>query len=167
MSDSLQPYRLYPARLLCAWDSPGKNTGVGCHALLQWIFLTQGLNPPLLSLLHWQMVSLPLAPPGKPLGPPRGPKEKQRETCWKQEDRPDSWGRKFSNAVAWGIWKIKDAPIEPDHPDKEISRQTGESLDGLLLLPIMKAKRKEICWKLTVKYQLGLLTGLKIKFCHF
>ena len=32
------------ARLLCPWDSPGKNTGVGCHALLQGIFLTQGLN---------------------------------------------------------------------------------------------------------------------------
>ena len=29
-----------PARLLCPWDSPGKNTGVGCHALLQEIFLT-------------------------------------------------------------------------------------------------------------------------------
>ncbi|XP_059738085.1 uncharacterized protein [Bos taurus] len=32
-------------RLLCPWDSPGKNTGVGCHSLLQRIFLTQGLNP--------------------------------------------------------------------------------------------------------------------------
>ena len=36
--------------------SPGKNTGVGCHALLQGIFLTQGLN--LLCLLHWQVDSL-------------------------------------------------------------------------------------------------------------
>ena len=33
-----------PARLLCPWDSPGKNTGVGCHFLLQGIFLTQGSN---------------------------------------------------------------------------------------------------------------------------
>ena len=32
-------------RLLCPWDSPGQNTGVGCQALLQWIFLTQGWNP--------------------------------------------------------------------------------------------------------------------------
>ena len=31
-------------RFLCPWDSPGKNTGVGCHALLQGIFLTQWLN---------------------------------------------------------------------------------------------------------------------------
>ena len=37
-----------PARLLCPWDSSGKNVGVGCHFLLQGIFLTQGLNPGLL-----------------------------------------------------------------------------------------------------------------------
>ena len=42
---------LWPARLLCPWDSPGKNTGVGCHALLQGIFQTQGSNPHLLCLL--------------------------------------------------------------------------------------------------------------------
>ena len=35
VSDSLRPYGLQPARLLCPWNSPGKNTGVGCHALLQ------------------------------------------------------------------------------------------------------------------------------------
>ena len=48
-------------------DSPGKNTGVGCHAFLQAIFLTQGPNPRFLCFLHWEMGSLPLAPPGKPL----------------------------------------------------------------------------------------------------
>ena len=35
LSDSLRPRGLQPARLLCPWDSPGKNAGVGCHALLQ------------------------------------------------------------------------------------------------------------------------------------
>ena len=49
------------------WDSPGKNTGVGCHALLQGIFPTQGSNPCLLPLQHWQAGSLPLEPPGKTL----------------------------------------------------------------------------------------------------
>ena len=39
-----QPCGLLPARLLCPWDSPGSNTGVGCHALLQEIFLTHRLN---------------------------------------------------------------------------------------------------------------------------
>ena len=55
-----------PARLLCSWNFPGKTTGVSCHFLLQGIFQTQGLNPHLLHLLHWQENSLPLAPPGKP-----------------------------------------------------------------------------------------------------
>ena len=47
-SDSLRPYGLQPARLLCPWDSPGKNIGVVCHFLLQGIFPTQGSNPDLL-----------------------------------------------------------------------------------------------------------------------
>ena len=41
-SDSLRPQGLQPARLLCPWDSPGKNTGVGSRSLLQGIFPTQG-----------------------------------------------------------------------------------------------------------------------------
>ena len=40
---------------------------MGCHALLQGIFLTQGSNQRVLCLLHWQADSLPLAPPGKPV----------------------------------------------------------------------------------------------------
>ena len=47
----LQPQGLQPARLLCPWDFPGRNTGVGCHALLQGIFLTQGSNLHLLMTL--------------------------------------------------------------------------------------------------------------------
>ena len=39
-------------------DSPGKNTGVGCHFLLQGIFLTQGLNP---GLLHCRQMLYPLS----------------------------------------------------------------------------------------------------------
>ena len=65
MSDSLRPYGLEPARLLCPGDSPGKYTGVGGHALLQGIFPIWGLNPCLLCLLHWQVGSLPLVLPGK------------------------------------------------------------------------------------------------------
>ena len=42
-------------------DSPGENTGVGRHALLQGIFLAQGSNTHLLCLLDWQAASLPLA----------------------------------------------------------------------------------------------------------
>ena len=45
-------------RLLCQWNFPGKNTGVGCHFLLQGIFSTQGSNP---HLLHWQADTLSLS----------------------------------------------------------------------------------------------------------
>ena len=45
VSNSVRPYGLQPARLLYPWDSPSKNTGVGCHALLQGIFPTHGSNP--------------------------------------------------------------------------------------------------------------------------
>ena len=45
LSDSLWSHGLQPIRLLCPWNSPGKNTGVGCHFLLQGIFSTQGSNP--------------------------------------------------------------------------------------------------------------------------
>ena len=67
MSDSLWPYGLWPTRLLCLWDSPGKNTGVVFYALFQGIFPTQGSNTSLFCLLHWQPFSLPLAPLGSPL----------------------------------------------------------------------------------------------------
>ena len=45
VSNSLQP-RATVAQLFCPWDSPGKNTVVSCHALLQGIFLTQGTMSP-------------------------------------------------------------------------------------------------------------------------
>ena len=44
------PTNCSPPGSSCLWDSPDKNTGVGCHFLLQWIFPTQGLNPRLLRL---------------------------------------------------------------------------------------------------------------------
>ena len=54
MSDSLQLHGLlYPTRLLHPWTFPSKNTGVGCHFLLQGIFLTQQLN---LGLLHYRQM---------------------------------------------------------------------------------------------------------------
>ena len=57
------PMDCKPARILCPWNSPVKNTGVGCHSLLQGIFLTLGSNP---GLPHCKADSLPSEPPGKP-----------------------------------------------------------------------------------------------------
>ena len=62
-NSSVNFFRLQPARLLCPWDSPGKNTEVGCHFLVQGIFPTQGSNQ---CLLHWQMDSLLLRHLGGP-----------------------------------------------------------------------------------------------------
>ena len=59
---TLQSYGQKPARLLCTWDSPGKNTGVSCHFLLQGTFLTQGSNP---GLPHCRQFSWPSEPQGK------------------------------------------------------------------------------------------------------
>ena len=56
MSSSLQSHGLQPARLLCPWNFPGKNTGVGCHFLLQGIFPTQGFILNVLHLLHRQIL---------------------------------------------------------------------------------------------------------------
>ena len=53
MFDSLRPHGLQPARLFCPLNCPGKNTGVGCHSLLQGIFPTQGSN---LGLLHRRQI---------------------------------------------------------------------------------------------------------------
>ena len=66
VSNSVQPYGLKPTRFLCPWDSPGKNTGVGFHALLPGIFPSQGIKPMSLTFnLHWQAGSLSLESPGK------------------------------------------------------------------------------------------------------
>ena len=63
MFDSLQLHGLWPTRLLRLWNFPGKNTGAGCHFLLQGIFLTQGSNR---HPLHWQVDSLLLHHLGSP-----------------------------------------------------------------------------------------------------
>ena len=55
---------LLPARLLCSWNSPGKDTGVGCHSLLQGIFQTQGL---ILGLLHCRQIVYRLSHQGSPV----------------------------------------------------------------------------------------------------
>ena len=66
MSDSLWPCGVWTIRLLFPWDSPGKNARVGCHALIQGIFLRQGSNPCLLvscigrwDFYHWQHLRSP------------------------------------------------------------------------------------------------------------
>ena len=84
------PHELQPTRLLCPWDFPGKNTGVGCNFLLQGIFLTQGSN---LSLLHWQAGSLPLSQLASPENGENIQKCTCQETAPKKQWQPDETGR--------------------------------------------------------------------------
>jgi len=53
MSDSVRPHRLQPTRLLCPWDSPGKNTIVGCHFLLPKCLLRRVFIHGVAIARHW------------------------------------------------------------------------------------------------------------------
>ena len=104
--DSLRPHGPYPARLLCPWIFPGKNTRVGCHFLVQGISLTQELN---LCLLHWQAGSLSLNHQGSPIevadvskyqhtmtakcGYASLEDDLYRETCKKGKRQKPSWNK--------------------------------------------------------------------------
>ena len=59
---TLRSYGLWPARFLCPWNFPGKNTGMGCQFLYQGIFSTQGSKMCLLHLWHWQVDSFTAMP---------------------------------------------------------------------------------------------------------
>ena len=100
-------WTVYPTRLLCLWDSPGKNTGMGCRALLHGIVSTQGLDSCLLCLLHWQADSLPLVPVGKSLSHLR---------CLYM-----SWIRNHftKSGVHLYPWTMTHSPNSSQHPGKE------------------------------------------------
>ena len=73
LSDSLHLYGLQTARLLCPWNSTGKNTGVGSQPLFQRIFLAQGLN---LGLLHCRQILYLLSHQGIPVSKSQSDKNK-------------------------------------------------------------------------------------------
>ena len=64
MSDFLWPHGLWSARLFCPWDSPGKNTRVGCHFPPPGDLPDPRIKPRSLCLLHGQVDSLPRHHPG-------------------------------------------------------------------------------------------------------
>ena len=114
MSDFLWLNGQQSARLLCPQDSPGNNIGAGLYwlysrqeywcALLQGIFLTQGLDPCLLCLLHWQSGSSPLVAPGKPTQCEWVPSNPLRDSA-----EPKGRGRTFSLA-AWAGTSVFSCP---------------------------------------------------------
>ena len=102
-------------RLLCPWDSPGKNTGVGCHALLQGIFPTQGSNT---RLLHWQPDSLPLSHLGSP-GSLKGEKGGGRDVM---KETKSEWG-------SWPLlaWRREEGGHEPKNTNLQQVNKVEET----------------------------------------
>ena len=101
VSNSLQPHGLHSP-----WNSPDQNTGVGCHFLLQGIFLTQESNPSLLHLLHCRLILYQLSHKGSP-----------RILEWvvhlfsSRSSQPRNWTR--VSCIAGGLftnWAIREAP---------------------------------------------------------
>ena len=88
VSDSLRPPGLQSSRLLHPWDSPGQNTGVGCHFLLQGIFSTQGSNP---GLPHCRQTLYQLSHQGSPA------------QAWKQPE----WPLAAEQIKVWCLYVMK------------------------------------------------------------
>ena len=124
MSNSLRPHGLQLTRLLCPWDFPGKNTGVGCHFLLQGIFLTT--SPALAGKFFTA------EPPGKPKALQRPKKTGVQAgfeliicTLWHKQvgfrmdswelvcdgydwprTSPGHWAQPNSRSVWWDRWQV-------------------------------------------------------------
>ena len=116
---------LWTARVLCPWDSPGKNTGVGCRALLQGIFGGDLPHPGIEPTLSYascisRQVLLPPEPPGKPLPSPKC------RAYFHTSSRLAGWSQKLRFGVlflffsfshkklgsSWGVQKVLGRGIE-------------------------------------------------------
>ena len=101
--DSLWPHGLWPARLLWPWDFPGKNTGVGCHTLLQGIFPTQGWNP---CLPHCRWILYHLSHQGEPKNTGVGSLSLLQGNFPTQESKP---GLLHCRRILYG-WATREPP---------------------------------------------------------
>ena len=110
MSDSLRPHGLQPTRLLCPWNNPGQNTGVGCHSLLQGIFPTQGSN---LGLQHRRQTLYHLNHQGSP-------REETAGNGWML--RP-WWPMTPQGGQVLSLWNLLHSPW-PLHP-RDATQQSG------------------------------------------
>ena len=99
VSNSLWHHRLSSVRLLCPWDSPGKNTGVGCHFLLQGTFSTQGSNP---GLLHCRQILYSLSHQGSPMCTMSSPYK--TKLC-------RIYSSIFIRQWNWGSRELRDLPV--------------------------------------------------------
>ena len=117
VSHSVESSSLQPARLLCPWSSPGKNIGMGSHALLQRNFLTQGSNP---GLLHCRQILS--EPQGKPTL-----KKKEQTT-----GNNNATNHKCQNIPMWMKcpWSVKKQPVLPAADQLKRLRETKTHSKG-------------------------------------
>ena len=129
MSDSLQPYGWYPARLLCPWDSPGKNTGVSYHALLPLVLYLNLI--PIVSGTHpsdrmWSTGE----GNGKPLQyscleNPMNSMKRQNDRILKEE-LPRSEGAQNATGDQWRNNSRKNEGMEPKQKQYPVENVTGD-----------------------------------------
>ena len=114
-------------RLLCPWDTSGKNAGMDCCILLQGIFLTRKSNPYLLCLLHWQAGSLPPVSPGKPGLQSTGSQRVRHNlaTKWKCESVSPVW----LFATQWTV--ARQAPLSLEFSEQEYWDGSHSLLQGI------------------------------------
>ena len=105
---TLCSFGLWPARLLCHWDLSGKNTGEGCHFLLQGVFLTQGLNPQLLCLLHCRQILYRLSHWGSPWVNMRTEKKKKMVRTEKLQLSTCRLSKQWVNSQDWSHIRMAD-----------------------------------------------------------
>ena len=137
MPDSLRPHGLQPTRLHCLWDIPGKDTGVGCHFLLQGIFPTQGSNP---GLLHFRQILYQLATR-------KAQKRKALGFNWSTSllypEKHTSWEPmegNLSSSWSWSVWiqgtmgviKIEDLDCKKKKKKCDARRHSRKGLIKLL-----------------------------------
>ena len=97
-----------PARLLCPWDAPSKNTGVGFHFVLQGIFPTQGSNP---GLLHCRWILYYLIHQGSPGRSKSSDKPGWESKCLLIPPQTQLWVAKESFSEEEGCWALKGSRI--------------------------------------------------------
>ena len=136
MSDSVQPHRRQPTRLPCPWDSPGKNTGVGCHFLLQCMKVKSkseiAQSCPIL-VTPWTAAYQ--APPSMGFS---------RQEHWSGLPLPSllKLSRRQINRIwwvmAWSVWgRVQDDDLEVYGSGKYEIKNTGRGTLFLLLQPMM------------------------------
>ena len=149
MSDSLQPHELQPARLLCPCNFPDKSTGVGCHVLLQEIFLTQWLNMRLLCLLHWQVDSLPMCHRGSQhyrlLWSPITIKVENPSCLWPVSDPSLAWPLGLFLKVLSSF--IHTLPAQLLGPDQQAGEEEG-AVSCLWAAGAIRGLRSHLCFSI-------------------